>query len=132
MRVAAHVPKLPAESTEVSTTAFMTNAAPNGPARRILGFARGDADEFGALEREADHHRHADQRGEGRIAYRPISDTTALASANEAQQPSGSRCYPHTVSAKPNSGCADQKGHHTGLWHTKFSSVYETFGSSLA
>ncbi|MNJ79891.1 hypothetical protein D3C77_780730 [compost metagenome] len=33
MRVAAYMPELPADSTDVSTTAFMTEAAPSRPAR---------------------------------------------------------------------------------------------------
>ena len=33
MRVAAYMPELPADSTEVSTTAFMTEAAASRPAR---------------------------------------------------------------------------------------------------
>ena len=33
MRVAAYMPELPADSTEVSTTAFMIEAAASSPAR---------------------------------------------------------------------------------------------------
>ncbi|KAF5273146.1 hypothetical protein FQR65_LT17237 [Abscondita terminalis] len=52
MRVAAYIPELPADSTEVSTTAFMTEAAANRPARSRDQREAADADvgDFGAQQ----------------------------------------------------------------------------------
>ncbi len=50
---------------------------------RVLRFAGRDADKLGALEREADDHRHANHRreaaGERRVPYRPVLPAGVLA-----------------------------------------------------
>lgn len=55
----------------------------------VFGFARGDPDEFGTLEREAGDHGHADERrqaaDEGRFVERAVGEADAGVYAHDAE-----------------------------------------------